>query len=98
MEVHPEERREQDEAHEQRQDGVKYRLHYLAHRVKRGCPIKYEIDDRARHNRAGQGPIFQKSNDGLHSDGKITTFLNYREGVDTFTRSLVGLAAEKLKK
>ncbi len=72
VEIHAQKRREQDQTHEQRQNGVKYRLHHLAHRVQRTHPIEYQIDDRARHNSAGQRPILQKSDNGFHSNCKIT--------------------------
>ena len=72
VEIHAQERREQDQAHEQRQDGVENRLHDLAYGIQGSHPIEYQIDDRARHNRAGQRPIFQESDDGFHSACKIT--------------------------
>lgn len=72
VEVHTQKRREQDQAHEQRQDGVEDRLHHLAHWVKSRNPIEYQIDDRAPHYRAGQRPILQKCDNSLHSDRKIT--------------------------
>ena len=72
VEIHAQECREQDEAHEQRQDGVEYRLHHLAHRVEGPHPVEYQVDDRARHDGAGQGPILQKVNYGFHYGGKIT--------------------------
>ena len=72
VEIHAQKRREQNQAHEQRQDGVENRLHHLAHGIQGPHPIEYQIDDCARHNRAGQRPILQECDNGFHSNCKIT--------------------------